>query len=250
MQGVKQRLSNTYDALFGRNQVVMDMPTAQRLGKIADQASKDLTPDEAQVVHNQIAKYTDAATKNGGSIPGDLYQSIRGQLQNLQSRDAKGALIGDVRKVMQDAANDSFKGNDAAVLKATNQQYANMKVLQKSLAGPQGAMDEVSPGSLWSKVNGKYGATPEMRALAQAGKVVLNEPPTSGSIERLIALHAMNPLTWPVAGPLSLAGATFGRAVNSKLAAQLLPGSASRTLSGLSRLIPQSLVPLANGTQQ
>jgi len=237
MDSVKARLGAAYDSLFARNQVALAAPVKAQLDALATQASKDLTPDEAKIVTNQIAKYTDAAEANGGQIPGPLYQSIRAQLQKLQSPDAKGALIGDVRKTMESAANDSFKGNDAAVLKDTNQQYANMKVLQKSLAGPQGALDEVSPGSLWSKVNGKYGATQGMRDLAQAGKNVLTEPPSSGTAERLLAAHALNPLSWPILAPMGIAGATVGRALNSPLAAQLLPTAARDSLNGLARLV-------------
>lgn len=235
------RASNSagYNALFDRNTVRLQPQTISRLGAIWKQASQDLPPDQARVVQNQITKYFDAAQANGGVIPGRLYQSVRQTVQKVEGQNSPAKyLVGQVRKTMQDAANNSFGTQDAQALRALNQQYGNIKILDKALGQAQGANYTVTPANLWRLANTKYGASPEMIDLAQLGQTVLKDQiPDSGTAQRLISYGALTggaamPHTL---GPMMLVGATAGRVLNSPLAARVLPYAGQNLLLGLSK---------------
>lgn len=239
MDAAKASNSAGYNALFARNAVQFQPQTISKLGAIWQQATKDLPPDQAQVVQNQITKYFDAAQANGGAIPGRLYQSVRQTVQQVEGQNSPAKyLVGQVRKTMQDAANQSFGTQDAQALQGLNQQYGNIKILDKALGQAQGANYTVTPANLWRLANTKYGASPEMTQLAQLGQTVLKDPiPDSGTAQRLISYGALTggaamPHTL---GPMMLAGATVGRVLNSPLAARVLPYAGQNLLLGLSK---------------
>lgn len=239
MDAARAANSAGYNDLFARNAVQFQPQTISKLGAIWQQATKDLPPDHAQVVHNQISKYFDAAQANGGTIPGRLYQSVRQTVQHVEGQNSPAKyLVGQVRKTMQDAANQSVGVQDAQALQGLNQQYGNIKILDKALGQAQGANYTVTPANLWRLANTKYGASPEMTNLAQLGQTVLKDPiPDSGTAQRVISYGALTggaamPHTL---GPMMLAGATAGRVLNSPLAARVLPYAGQNLLLGLSR---------------
>ena len=239
MDAARSSNSAGYNALFDRNAVKFQPDTISRLGAIWKQAGQDLPPDQAQVVQNQITKYFEAAQANNGVIPGRLYQSVRQTVQKVEGQNQPSKyLVGQVRKTMQDAANGSFGPQDAQALQGLNQQYGNLKILDKALGQAQGANYTVTPANLWRLANTKYGASPEMTDLAQLGQTVLKDPiPDSGTAQRLISYGALTggaamPHTL---GPMMLAGATAGRVLNSPLAARVLPYAGQNLLLGLSK---------------
>lgn len=247
MQAAKSANSASYNALFDRNSVQLNAGTWQKLGQIGKQADQDLPPDQAQIVRNQIQKYVDAAGANNGQIPGRLYQSVRQTVQHVEGQNQPSKyLVGQVRKTMQDAANNSFQGNDAQALQALNGQFSNLKILGKALGQAQGANYSVSPANLWRLANTKYGATPEMTDLAQLGQTVLKDPvANSGTAQRELAyryllggdvpLAFMNPHAAAALAAPAAAGMTVGRMLNSPLAARALPYAGQNMLLGLSR---------------
>lgn len=240
-------ISNQYNNLFARNSVKIDTDDVAKLSALMRQATTDLTPEQAKIVNNQIGKYVQAAGKNDGEIPGRLYQNIRATLQKVEPNQPVGYLVGQVRKTMQDAAAKSFGADDAALLADLNGKYSNLQIIKKALKTQGGADDKISPARLWSLVNSKYGSTDEMRALAQAGQLVLKDPiPDSGTAARNVVYGLMGvggaPLAVAAPGALgTLAGtvalgSTVGRALNSQAAAKYLPGVTSRTLNKLALL--------------
>ena len=240
MNDAAQQIGNGYNQLFARNTVQIGPQTWSKLGSIWKQADSDLTPGDAQVVKNQIQKYVDAAQANGGTIPGRLYQSVRQSVQGAErSGQPSQYLVGQVRKAMQGAADQSFGPQDAQALQALNGRYNNLKTIQKALTRQGGAADNVSPASLWSLVNGKYGSTPEMRELAQLGQNVLKDQiPDSGTAQRLLSYGALTggAVMPHTVLPATAAGMTIGRILNSPAAARVLPYAGQNTLLGLSRL--------------
>lgn len=236
--------SNGYNALFDRNTVKFQPQTLSRLGAIWKQAEQDIPPDQAKVVQNQITKYFDAAQANGGTIPGRLYQNVRQTVQKVEGQNSPSKyLVGQVRKTMQDAANQSIGPQDAAALQALNQQFGNIKILDKALGQAQGANYSVTPANLWRLSNTKFGASPEMTELAQLGQTVLKDPiQNSGTAQRMLAYHtllggaggaasAINPATLPYLG----GAVAVGRLFNSPLAARALPYAGQNLLLGLSK---------------
>lgn len=238
-----------YDALFGRNTVQLQPGTWTRLGALRNEADQQLIPEQANVVKKQIQRFVDAAQANGGVIPGRLYQNVRQAVMSAENRanpQPYTKLIGQVRKTMQDAADNSFGGADAAELRGLNQQYSNLKILDKALGQGQGANYSVTPANLWRLVNSRYGSSPEMRQLAQLGQTVLKDPiANSGTAQREMAYryllggglggaaymepHAMLPM---LAGMAS--GGSLGRLMNSAWAARTLPYMGQNMLRGLS----------------
>lgn len=230
METATKRQGQAYDALFARNTVKFSPIVIGDLKQLTQQIRSDLTPDKAQVVLNQIEKYVNAANARG-EIPGRLYQNIRLGLKPLESNPETGHLVRQVRKVMEQAADDSFGGFDAKLLKETNQRYANRKVIEKALKQVAGAGGDVRPAALWPLVNQKFGGTPEMRELARAGQLVLKDGiPDSGTsqremIFRLLGLGGAG--AWAGALPLvakgTAVGALAGRVLNSQAAAKAAP---------------------------
>lgn len=255
MNAARTANSNGYNALFARNTVSFQPQTWQRLGQIARQAQQDLPPDQAQIVANQIGKFVDAAKANDGVIPGRLYQNVRQTVQKVEGQNQPSKyLVGQVRKTMQDAANQSIGPQDASTLQALNQQFGNLKILDKALGQAQGANYSVTPANLWRLSNTKFGASPEMTQLAQLGQTVLKDPiQNSGTAQRMLAYHTLlggaggaasviNPATLP-----SLGGAVaLARLFNSQLAARTLPFAGRNLLLGMSKAAAPSpyLLPL------
>lgn len=245
MNAARSANSDAYNSLFARNNVQLDDDALTRLADISQQAKSDLTPEHAAVVNSQIDKYLNAAAANDGAIPGRLYQNIRGDVQRVEGQNQSHQyLVGQVRKAMQDAASRSFGAKDAQALQGLNQQYSDLQILDKALGQAQGANYSVTPANLWRLANTKYGASPEMRALAQLGQTALKDPiQNSGTAQRMLAYHALDLLSAVAAGamphtaiPIIAGGATLGRFMNSPLAARILPGSGSAILRGASQL--------------
>jgi hypothetical protein len=255
MNAARTANSNGYNALFARNTVSFQPQTWQRLGQIARQAQQDLPPDQAQIVVNQIGKFVNAAKSNNGVIPGRLYQNVRQTVQKVEGQNQPSKfLVGQVRKTMQDAANQSIGPQDAATLQALNQQFGNLKILDKALGQAQGANYSVTPANLWRLSNTKFGASPEMTQLAQLGQTVLKDPiQNSGTAQRMLAYHTLlggaggaasvvNPATLPYLG----GAVAIGRLFNSPLAARALPYAGQNLLLGMSKAAAPSpyLLPL------
>lgn len=243
MKKASTAIGNQYNNLFARNTVNIAPEDVSKLVSLAKQAVTDLPPDQAKIIHNQIAKFVNAAGDHDGQIPGRLYQNIRATLIPMEKNQPTGHLVGKVRKAMQDAASSSFGAKDAQELARLNGQYSNLKILSKALTRADGADNNVNPARLWSLVNSKYGSTDEMRALAQAGQLVLKDPiPDSGTAARNVvyglmgAGGALHPAGIPSLAGTAAMGATVGRALNSQAAAKLLPGITSKTLGGLTGL--------------
>lgn len=133
-----------------------------------------------------------------------------------------------------------------------NRQYANMKVTQRALKRVAGAGYDVAPANLYSATQGRFGATPEMQALARMGQTVLKDPiPDSGTAQRYLTYGALggfgfnNPLS---AGSVLLSGPTIGRFLNSNVAAHAVPAITAATTRGAARaarLLPYFGGPLA-----
>lgn len=219
----KADIGKQYDDLFARNTVNIDGPAAASLTSIANQASKDLPAANARVLHNQVDKFIDAAVKNNGMIPGKTYQNIRKSLQQIEGDQTHGYLVRQLRNEMENVAGRSFAPGDAQALADLNAKYNNLKVIQKALGRVGGSADDVDPSKLWSLVNGKYGSTPRMRALAKAGQNVLKDPiPDSGTAMRNVIYGslglggaALHPAGIPTIVGGAALGATAGRALNS-----------------------------------
>src|SRR4249919_3578042 len=238
ISAAKKKLVAGYDAIFGRNNVNIDKQGIQDLFKLHTSVGNDLEASQASVARKQIEKILDNAGQ-AGAMPGKVYQNLRSQLrQDFGKESSLGRKVMEARKILDDAASRSLGPSDAAALKAINGQYANLGTVKAALKQVEGAKGNVKPAALWNLV--KKGSTKEMRELAKIGQVLLKDPiPDSGTAGRLLAtgglgmagattgLASMGPLA-----QLLIAGATVGRAANSKAAAKYL-AKGSKPISGL-----------------
>jgi hypothetical protein len=250
-----QDIGNRYNDLFGRNTISLNGSDASKLTDIINNATKFGGSDVGKIIGNHVDTIVNNLDQNG-SMPGRLYQAIRTDqlLPAEQSANpALGQYLRQVRGVLQDAANRSIGPQDAAELSNLNGQYNSLKILQKAINNrAAGAGGDVSPANLWSLVNGKYGSTPQMRELAQLGQTVLKDPiPDSGTAGRNISyatLGAGVAMPHTILAPV-IGGATVGRALNSPLAAKLLPAAyrgTTQLLAGLASPLPNLLPLLAD----
>lgn len=248
-----QRISNGYNSLLSRNTVKLDPADVQKLADVTNAATRLAGKDAGEIVGNHV----DDIVKNldpSMSMPGRLYQALRTDqlLPSEQSASPAAKLyLKKVRNILEDAAQRSMGPEDAAELGKLNNQYKSLKIIQKAVnKRASGAGGDITPASLWSFVNGKYGSTPEMRDLARLGQTVLKDPiPDSGTAGRLLSYGALGGAAAAphTVIPLAIGGATVGRALNSPAAARVLPKAGQNLLQGLSNASRPAnrLLPLA-----
>lgn len=273
----KAAASADYDRILGANSIEMNGRALDGLSAAQQAAHAELLPEHAQLVDQQIDRVLGNAADNNGVIPGAQYQDLRNTLR--RSSAANPALkyhLDAVRHALEDAANEQIPN-----LGPLNARYNNIKTLEKGLAQVNGANNTVTPANLWRLTQGKYGSTPQMRALAQLGQTVLKDPiHNSGTAQRMLAYRMLDGpaavgalgagafmphMALPMAA-LGATGATVGRFMNSPAAARIVPQLGTRVLGGAATLadrvprllpllstmpptIPQG-VPLVGGPQQ
>lgn len=239
----KQRIGGEFQRIYGQNNVSIDTQTAAKLIKVRSDAMRNLPPQEAQVVANQIDDIIQAAPN--GEMPGLAYQAFRTDrlLPGEGGNSFQGQAFRTIRKIMDDAADKSVGPQDAAALAKARGQYRNLKTVEKSLKQVSGSQGNVKPASLWPIVNQSRGSTKELRELAKVGQLLKDPIPDSGTAGRLLATGGLGTagLTggMAAASPLAqllLLGATVGRAANSESAAKYLT-QGSKPIRGLARLL-------------
>lgn len=245
----KQLAGADYDRVFGANSIEMDEPALSALASAQAKAHAELLPENAALVDQQIDRVLNAAANNGGAVPGIQYQDLRNSLKDsVSANPTLTHHLGAVRSALEDAASRQIPD-----LGPINARYNNIKTIEKGLTQNGGANNTITPANLWHLTQGKFGATPQMQALAQLGQTVLKDQvANSGTAQRLLAYRMMPGLgTGYDAGVLGAAmiphmavpmlgasavGATVGRALNSNAVAHALPFALSRTLGGAQRL--------------
>lgn len=227
----KRRAGLMYDRLFGRNSVTMDDIADRELFAIRQEILDNVDPDIQAVPLKQIEKFL--AASEAGAIPGRLYQSLRKSLSGPEKHQNYGHIIGDIRRVVQDAANRSFKGKDAELLKRTNEQYGNIKIIEKALKQVAGAGGDVKPSALWPLVNQKYGSSQSMREIARAAQLLKEGVPDSGTSQRETLMRILGLgsgvggtaalASFPLAAKAAATGLVAGQILNRPIVAKAVP---------------------------
>jgi hypothetical protein len=250
MGAAKRRIGGEFDGIYTRNKVQLDDAALGKLAQVEAAASRNLPPNEAQIVKNQIDDLLSMG--DNGVMPGDAYQAFRTDRLLPMEGGQKSFLansIREIRKTLDDAANRSVGPKDAAALKNARGQYRNLKTAEKALKQVEGAKGNVRPASLWAVVNGAKGSSAEMRELAKIGQMIKDPIPDSGTAGRLLTYGGLAG-AGGVGGAASLSpllqlialGATAGRAMNSQAATKYIT-QGNKPLRGLARLMrPAPLV--------
>jgi hypothetical protein len=241
----RKRIGSEFDRIYSANAVTLDNAALTKLGQIEQQAARNLPPNEAQIVKNQIDDLLQMS--QNGAMPGQAYQAFRTDRLLPMEGGQRSFLtnsIRDIRKTLDDAANRSVGPQDAKSLAKARGQYRNLKTTDKALKQVSGADGNVRPASLWPIVNGPKGASNEMRELARIGQLIKDPIPDSGTAGRLltsgIGAGAAGVGGMAALGPLAqmvVLGATAGRIGNSQLAARYMAQGGGKPLHGLARLV-------------
>jgi hypothetical protein len=196
MQGGKQALKDTYNAIAQRNGVVYDSSLDQVISRIRYAAGRSLTPENARVIHNQIDDLQEMIDTNGGRLSGDGYQQFQSSLGEVAKDGGKAPFVTQLRQALTEAMQRQAPAGDAALLARTNQRYAAMKAIEKSITPD----NTVSPSLLYNSMDtAKWanqsvygqGANQSLMELAQAGKSILGrDVANSGTPQRVAALTA------------------------------------------------------------
>ncbi len=273
------KIDNAYNGIAARNNLQMD----PQFGRDVAAAARDyqgMVPagQHARVVEDFLNDFVGVAQNNGGLMPGAQYQSWRSRLGRIAQKTADPQLRGALRD-MQGALDDAMErsitasGNpaDAALMRETNRQYRNYKIMEPAItgAGENAALGIVSPSKLRTSTAQKTGRAyqtgqGDFGELARAGEAIMKPLPNSGTGPRVqasanaalagalmggppgAAAAAGGAWLYPkVAGPALMSRPVQGYLGNQRFAnaARQIPESAARAallqiLMGPSRLLP------------
>lgn len=259
------RLGKGFEAISARNTLVPDRQMAQDMAGVLTEYQKVLPTAQREIVKNMADDIVGTISKNGGSIPGDIYQKTRSRLSRMATNskadpEYAGALRG-LRNTLDDAMNRSIRPEDASEWATLRKQWGNQKTLENAAAasGENAALGRISPGSLKQAASsgrrGSYAKTQgDFDELARSGQAVMSPLPNSGTAGRIRAQNLGAPL---LAGGGALAGglpgmvagllapqaagmALMSRPVQSYLTNQLAPNMSvidPRTLSVVESLL-------------
>lgn len=268
-----QKLGNTYNALWQRNNLPVDQGLQNSFSQVLDRAA---SADPS--IQSMIKGYWGRVTKglqvdpNGNVyLPGSRFKEIDSDMGgDLTQGGATANYIGPLRQAFRDAMANNMSGNDKALLNLTNQQYGAMKTLEPLVA--KSTTGDISPGALMNAVTSNKSAKTAMARgnrgdlgdLAQIGQLI-KEPPQSGTEPRLMirnllagigsaggALaggHVLGPLNTLGAGALTLAGSRgIQNFLQNPELVRLMAGGQANYQNSLNRLGTTAL-PTAQGIQ-
>lgn len=232
------RIGGEFDRLAANNSYSRDAQLARDLAQVVGEYN-NLVPQSIR--SPAVANYMHAITGplyQGGQVPGNVYQSLRSQLDRA-ARGARGnpqlsdALFG-LRNAMDDAMERSINPADAAAWRTARNEYRNILVLEDAAgrAGEAAAEGIISPANLraaTSRQNKRAYVRGEgdFSDLARAGASVLAPLPNSGTPGRLMAHGVISGLS--AAGGALAAGAPGAAA--GIVAAPILTGTGARVLT-------------------
>lgn len=190
------RIGAQYDQLAARNVLVPDVQFQDDLINAARQYAKMVGPNNrSPAVESWIMDIADAARKNGGSIPGPVYQSYRsqiGELANGTGNNELASALKGIRGALDSAMGRSISPADQAAWQEANRQYRNLQIIQKAAtgAGEKAAEGLISPSQLRNATVGEgrraYArGQGDFAELARAGEAIMKPLPQSGTAPRV-----------------------------------------------------------------
>lgn len=193
-----KRIGSDYDALTARNTLVPDAQMGTDLTKAVQQYEKMVPPNQrAPAVQNWIDDITGELQKNGGALPGDVYQSFRSQLTSEAGKgtDHLAKALKGIRNALDDGMGRSISPADQAAWKEANRQYRNLKSISKAstAAGENAALGLISPAQLRMQAVNQGGhdayarGRGDLSELARSGVSIMTPLPNSGTAGRSLA---------------------------------------------------------------
>lgn len=205
-------LGAKFDTVLQGNTVKLTPAFKTALADAENQATNELGPDAAAIIHKQIAQLqTKGAT---GEIDGQAAYNIKKALDRIGGGNSDAAFYArDLKKKLMDALNDSLGPTEAESFANVRKQYGNMLALEN--LAQNGAEGGVSVGRL---ANLKHINNPDLQELADISAQFLRtrESP-HGAMQRLMIGGAAGAAGGVSALPVMAATAGAGRAANALL---------------------------------
>lgn len=194
-----KNIGGRIEAIGARNTITDTNQLLDDLGGIEQDANLSLPASEMGPVQKQVANIRDLIQKNGGVLPGTVYNTLiskNGPLDRLMA-NPNGALkqVGsDIRDALDDAMEQNASPEDIAALRAARLQYKNLKTVEPLVANTGG---EIPFGRLQGAVtrNFKNRARRGAGELGQLGDIAqtfLKPPNTSGTAENMRSLARLS----------------------------------------------------------
>lgn len=199
MRRARDRITQTFDAISARNNIVPDQGLATDIGNTVREYARTLPANQKEVFGNMAGDIVDRFA-GGAAMDGPTYQDIRSRL----TRMAKGSRESDPEyaqalRGLRNALDDAFarqvqNPEDAAAWRTANRQYGNLKTIERAAAGAageSGAFGRVSPARIRSAAvtdnRGAYArGEGDFAEIARAGQAIMTPLPNSGTSQRNI----------------------------------------------------------------
>jgi hypothetical protein len=239
-------ISKQFNDLGARNSLVVDQQLVSELQAVKQNYEGMATPAfQRPIVGNTINDIMNIG-QTTGVMPGTKYNGLRSDLsakgKSMAQNDPQAALaLKSIRVSLDNAMTRSASPADAAAWQQARQQWADMKTIEKTLAGTgeQAANGQISPVRLKMSAGsggaGRYAVARGQSDLGDlAGKAIaagMKPLPQSGTAPRAIAMHLARALGGatvgagagyesggglPAVGAGALGGALAGRAIMSR----------------------------------
>lgn len=236
MDAALTRMGKTFDDLASSSNAVMDKQLNNDLLDATVGYQRLKGSAAAPLVEDTMQRIADAAVANAGSIPGDVYKTIRSdinaKMRSTSDPELKGAL-GDMQEALDDAIGRSIPPDKMAEWQKVRKEYRNFLVLEQAAtgAGENAAAGLISPSALRNATVSKQGrrnygrGDGDFAELARAGEGTMKPLPNSGTAGRLNAKNMGQ-------GLLSLMGGGAGamHSPEAAMAGVLLGGAVPGTL--------------------
>ena len=174
-------LGSQFDTVLQGNTVKMTPNFRAALTAAEDQATNELGPEAAAIIHKQIAQLQ---TKGAaGEIDGQAAYNIKKALDRIGGGNSDAAFYArDLKKKLMDALNESLGPTEAASFAAVRKQYGNMLALEN--LAQNGAEGGVSAGRL---ANLKNINNPDLQELADiSAQFMRTRESPHGALQRLV----------------------------------------------------------------
>lgn len=194
MTAAKQRIGAALDSVAANTTIRQDQPFIGDLTHIAQEAQGVLADSEMKPLQTQMQNVLGKFDVNG-AMAGDAYQALTrtgaplDRLMNSSDSNLR-FYAGKVRDALDDAMERSASPDILDQLRQARGQYKAMKTIEPLVE--KSTNGDVSPAGLMQAVRSSYGGMAyggggPLGDLARVGKRFLQEPPSSGTAERMQA---------------------------------------------------------------
>lgn len=207
-------LGAKFEKTLQNTTVKVDQTFLDDLVNVEALINKELPPDGARVIANQINDVIDMAAKNGGAVDGQAAYNIKKSLDRIGKRNSNEAYYAiDMKQKLMDALNRSLGPQEAKAFADVRKQYGNMLSLEK--LAQNGIEGDISIARL---ANMKNIGNKDLQELADISAQFLKpREGQHGSMQRIGMGLGGAVASGFGAAPAVLAGVGAGRLTNSAL---------------------------------